>query len=142
MVEEGPTGALRVTDFKTGKDRTKSGLVIGGGAVLQPVLYALTAEKLFGSKRVESGRLYFCTSAGEFSETIVPLDGRARASFGVVVETLKKSLESGFLVAAPNNKDACDWCDYLSVCGQGEVRRVSRKPKDRMAPLAKLRGME
>lgn len=141
-IEEGAAEALRVTDFKTGKDRTKSGLVIGGGAVLQPVLYALAAEKLLGGKRVESGRLYFCTSAGEFSETVVRLDGRARASVGVIAETLERSLENGFLVAAPNSKEACDWCDYVSVCGKGELQRVSRKPKDRLAALAKLRGME
>jgi RecB family exonuclease len=141
-VEESAAGALRVTDFKTGKDRTKTGLVIGGGSVLQPALYALAAEKLFPTRRVSAGRLYFCTSAGEFSETAVPLDGRARTAIAAVAETIGHALESGFLVAAPADKQACDWCDYAAVCGPGELRRVKRKPKDRLAELARLRELE
>ena len=41
--------------------------VINGGQTLQPVLYALAAEKLFtGEGLVTEGRLYFCTSRGGF----------------------------------------------------------------------------
>jgi hypothetical protein len=38
--------ALRATDHKTGKTRPKAGVVVGGGTVLQPLLYALAAEEL------------------------------------------------------------------------------------------------
>jgi CRISPR/Cas system-associated exonuclease Cas4 (RecB family) len=141
-IEESRTGSLRITDFKSGKDRTKEGLVVGGGAVLQPVLYALAAEKLFPGQRVESGRLYYCTSAGEFSDTVVQLDARSRTAIGFVTDTVAQALESGFLPAAPSNKEACEWCDYLPVCGQGELNRTRRKPKDRLATLMKLREME
>jgi hypothetical protein len=34
------------------------GVVVGGGEVLQPVLYALATERLLGP-HVDSGRLYY-----------------------------------------------------------------------------------
>src|SRR5207249_61790 len=112
------------------------------GRMLQPTLYALAAEKLFPGQRVTSGRLYFCTSAGEFGETVVPLDAPGRTAVAVVAETIGQALENGFFPAAPLDKDACAWCDYLPVCGPGEWHRVRRKPPDRLGPLLKLRAME
>ena len=77
LVERHPSGLVRVTDHKTGKAQGKAGQLVAGGTSLQPVLYALAAEKLFGANaKVECGRLYFCTSAGGFTEHIVPLDDR------------------------------------------------------------------
>ncbi len=80
LVERHPSGLVRVTDHKTGRAQGKAGQLVAGGASLQPILYALAAEKLFGDgAKVECGRLYFCTSAGGFSEQIVPLDDPARS---------------------------------------------------------------
>ena len=74
LVERHPSGLLRVTDHKTGKPDGAAGLVINGGKTLQPVLYALAAEKLFeGDDQVTEGRLYFCTAVGGFSHRSVPL---------------------------------------------------------------------
>ena len=42
---------LRVTDYKTGRDWTQRNLVVGGGEMLQPVLYGLAVEQLFGAPR-------------------------------------------------------------------------------------------
>ena len=42
-----PAGLIRVTDHKTGKVGRQADQVINGGQSLQPVLYALAAEKLF-----------------------------------------------------------------------------------------------
>ena len=39
-----PRGELRVTDHKTGRNRTRERMVVGGGEVLQPVLYGLAVE--------------------------------------------------------------------------------------------------
>src|SRR4029079_15580447 len=65
LVERHPSGSLRVTDHKTGRVQANAGQLVGGGTSLQPVLYALAAEKLFDAKaKVECGRLYYCTSAG------------------------------------------------------------------------------
>ena len=51
LVERHSSGKLRATDHKTGKARAKEGVVIGGGQHLQPVLYALACEKVFGIGR-------------------------------------------------------------------------------------------
>ncbi len=72
---------MRVTDHKTGKVRANHGVVVGGGKVLQPVLYALAAEKLLGH-RVEAGRLYYCTSAGGYEERVVEIDRKLQNGDG------------------------------------------------------------
>src|SRR5262249_53190222 len=79
LVERRAGGALRATDYKTGKARAKQDVtVIGGGEVLQPVFYALVLEKLFPGTKVEGGRLYYLTSAGDFTPVSIPLDEEAR----------------------------------------------------------------
>jgi CRISPR/Cas system-associated exonuclease Cas4 (RecB family) len=135
VVDEGPEKALRATDHKTGKKRPRSGVVVEGGEILQPVFYALALEKLFPDRQISGGRLNFCTSAGDFKEVLVPLDRRARAAADQVATALGDALTKGFLPAAPG-KDACKYCDYRPVCGPWEEERISRK-RDR-APLAAL----
>lgn len=138
LVERDPTrGVLRATDHKTGKVRATDGVVIGGGRVLQPVLYALACEKVLGEP-VEMGRLYYCTTDGEFTEREVPVNELARESAEVVTEIIGGALSAGFFPAAPD-KGACAWCDYLAVCGPREELRVRRKPADRLSELNRLR---
>ena len=139
LVERHVTGKLRATDHKTGKARAKEGVVIGGGEHLQPVLYALACEKLLDGP-VESGRLYYCTAAGNYEERVVALDDFARGYAGIMVETVGGALAEGFLPAAPA-RDACVWCDYLAVCGPHEERRVRVKPQERLVPLKSLREL-
>ena len=140
LVETSAHGTYRVTDYKTGKQQAKDGVYIGGGKVLQPVLYALAVEKLLPGKRVESGRLYYCTSTGGFSHITVPLDERARAAAALVARAVGESLRAGFLPAAPE-KDACRWCDYRPVCGPYEETRAEKfKTRERLEHLAQLRG--
>ena len=46
LVERKPkTTVLRVTDHKTGKNRSAKGSIIGGGAQLQPIIYSLAVEE-------------------------------------------------------------------------------------------------
>lgn len=141
LVEKGPDGALRATDYKTGKVRAEPGTVIDGGRTLQPALYALALEKLFPGSRVEGGRLYYCTHAGDFTSVPVALDAEARGSVQKLAQTVSQALAGGFLPAAPRDDKECEWCDYLPVCGPGEFRRVARKPKDLLEPLVQLREM-
>ena len=96
----------------------KSDLLIDGGKSLQPLLYALAAEKLFaGQAEVSTGRLYFCTSAGGFTEQVVPLDDRARAAaVQVSRREIGDAVARTFLPASPD-KGQCDLCDYRVVCG-------------------------
>ena len=139
LVERHVAGKLRATDHKTGKARAKTGVVIGGGQHLQPVLYALACEKLL-DEPVESGRLYYCTSAGGYEERIVPLDDFSRGVAGLLVENVGRALGEGFLPAAPE-KDGCKWCDYRPVCGPNEEHRVTKKPQKPLEDLKKLREM-
>src|SRR6184192_1932658 len=139
LVERHARGAVRATDHKTGKARAADGVVIGGGQVLQPVLYALALEQLL-PEPVEGGRLYYCTADGGFQERVVPLDAESRASAGTVADIVGRALADGFLPAAPV-AGACRWCDYRPVCGPHEEARVARKPPERLAELARLRAL-
>src|SRR4029077_6704269 len=114
---------LRVTDHKTGKNRSTPDLIVGGGKVLQPVLYSLAVERGLG-KRVVAGRLFYSTTAGGFVEREIPIDDYARAQGLQVLTIIDRSVVMGFLPAAPE-KDACRWCDFRSVCGPREEDRVS-----------------
>ena len=74
VIERSAAGdMLRVTDHKTGKNRSNRDLIIGGGAVLQPVLYSAAVEQGLG-RRVVTGRLYYCTTAGGFAEHPIPIN--------------------------------------------------------------------
>jgi CRISPR/Cas system-associated exonuclease Cas4 (RecB family) len=138
LVERRADGALRATDYKTGKARAVDGTLIGGGETLQPVFYALTLEKLFPGERVDSGRLYYATSNGDFKEVVMPLDDDARRAAADVAKTIGRALEEGFLPAAPAPR-GCEWCDYRPVCGPYEEQRTKKKRQDKLAPLLELR---
>ncbi len=135
------TGRLRVTDYKTGKVRAEKGAVVGGGETLQPVLYALTLEKIFPEAGVDSGRLYYLTTKGAFEERTVPLSAQAREHAEVVARTIEDGLARGFLPAAPA-EGACRWCDYRVHCGPREEERTKRKPVKDLGLLRKLRDLE
>jgi CRISPR/Cas system-associated exonuclease Cas4 (RecB family) len=137
LIERSADGTqLRVTDHKTGVDRTAPDVVIGGGETLQPVLYGLAVEKAL-KMSVAEARLSFCTSRGGFSERVVTLNDRARAQGREVLGVIDRAIESGFLPQAPREK-ACEHCDFRVVCGPWEEERVTRKdPK----PLADLRAL-
>ncbi len=139
LVERRANGKVRVTDHKTGKARTATNLVVGGGKALQPLLYALAAEKLL-AREVESGRLYYCTAAGGYEERVVALNSENRASITLIVETINQALADGFLPAAPE-KDACTWCDFLGVCGSREEIRTKIKPAKQLAHLTRIREL-
>jgi len=144
LVERGEGGALRVTDHKTGRVRAARGVVIGGGKVLQPLIYALAAERILGAP-VGFGRLYYCTAAGGYEERVVPIDGAARAAGASFTAVIKRALADGFLPAAPGERE-CVYCDYRRVCGPYEEMRVKHKSAgkqvaDRLADLTALRAM-
>jgi CRISPR/Cas system-associated exonuclease Cas4 (RecB family) len=128
---------LRVTDYKTGRDFTKRNLVVGGGEMLQPVLYGLAVQHLLGASVVQS-RLYYCTRAGGFSERVVPLSEDARAQGPAVLSVVDRAIEAGFLPAAPRAR-ACGICDFRDVCGPLEETRITRKDQARLDPLRALR---
>ena len=137
LVERSRAGdRLRVTDHKTGADRTADGLVVGGGEVLQPVLYALAVEQALGVPVSES-RLFHCTARGGFRERVVPIDERARRLGREVLEVVDRAVAAGNLPPAPR-ENACRICDFRVVCGPYEEIRLRRKDP---APLADLREL-
>jgi CRISPR/Cas system-associated exonuclease Cas4 (RecB family) len=131
--------ALRVTDHKTGKAPQNRPQYVGGGAILQPLLYALAAEQLLGQP-VESGSLFFCTQRGDFSTVDISLNTQSRQRVAQVLETIGRFLENGFLPAAPQS-GACAICDYRPVCGPYEEQRAKRKLTERLEPLVNIRNL-
>ena len=139
LIERQPTaGTLRVTDHKTGRNRTTWKTVIDGGAILQPVLYSLAVEEALGAP-VASGRLFYCTAAGGFTDHEIPLNDANRRAGLEALEVIDRAIELGFLPAAPD-EGACAWCDFRPVCGPHEEQRIARKSPDKLGDLHALRG--
>jgi CRISPR/Cas system-associated exonuclease Cas4 (RecB family) len=130
-------GALRITDHKTGAERTDPGLVIGKGEVLQPVLYGLAVEAALALPVTEA-RLFYCTARGGFTEHTVKLDDRARREGLGVLEIIDGAIANGFLPPAPRD-GACGRCDFRAVCGPYEEERWRRKEQAPLAALTALR---
>jgi ATP-dependent helicase/nuclease subunit B len=138
LVEERANGDLRVTDHKTGRYRGKDSLIVGGGAVLQPVLYSLALEAAT-NRPVAEGRLYYATSDGGYREVRIPLTAPARRMGVEVLEIIDRAIEGGFLAAAPAER-ACTWCDFRPVCGPTAEHRIGRcKSQEPLADLLELR---
>ncbi len=129
---------FRVTDHKTGVNRTATGLVVGRGEALQPVLYGLAVEQIAGQPVIES-RLSYCTRTGEFSERVVPMNDATRRRGLEVLDLIDRAIARGFLPPAPRAK-ACAMCDFRAVCGPGEERRIAVKDARALADLDALRS--
>ncbi|MGK4007926.1 PD-(D/E)XK nuclease family protein [Sorangium sp. So ce1036] len=144
LVERSVWGAMRATDYKTGKARAPRDAVVSGGGALQPVLYALALEKLMPpGTQVESGRLYYCTSAGGFTEVPIYLDARAREAAAQVAGIIGEAIDRAALLPLPA-EGACAQCDYRPVCGPyeelrtGKIKRRDVEPRRRLEQLRRL----
>ncbi|AUX39109.1 hypothetical protein SOCE26_004910 [Sorangium cellulosum] len=144
LVERSVWGAMRATDYKTGKARSPRDAVVSGGGALQPVLYALALEKLMPpGTQVESGRLYYCTSAGGFTEVPIYLDARAREAAAQVAGIIGDAIDKAALLPLPA-EGACAQCDYRPVCGPyeelrtGKIKRRDIEPRRRLEQLRRL----
>jgi CRISPR/Cas system-associated exonuclease Cas4 (RecB family) len=139
--EHRQTKVLRITDHKTGRKPDKiDKVIVGGGSVLQPVLYALAVDTALGVP-VSHGRLFYCTANGGFHEHGIPLDPRTQAMGLEVLQVVDRAIAAGFLAAVPT-KESCDRCDFRTVCGPRVFDRVARKPVDvpTLADLAAIRS--
>jgi ATP-dependent helicase/nuclease subunit B len=140
LVERKPgTNILRVTDYKTSRNRSPRHSVVTGGTLLQPVLYSLAVEAATGL-RAESGRFWYCTSAGGFSQHVVAMNDRARNLGLEVLTIIDRALELGTFPAAPAERQ-CDFCDFRPVCGPDLPRRIRRKSPDLLGDLKSLREL-
>src|SRR5262245_9226451 len=139
LIERKPgTNILRVVDHKTSKNRSERGSIIGHGQQLQPVIYSLAVEAATGGT-VESARFSYCTTAGGFTEHVVPINERTRGMGIEALEIIDRSVELGMLPPAPAER-ACSFCDFLPVCGPNQERRARRKSREQIADLLQLRG--
>jgi len=138
----GAATALRITDYKSGANRTKDGLMFGAGELLQPALYALAVESIFPGLKVRESRLSFCTAAGEFKDRVVAVDDQLRTRSMEVLAAIDDAIAFGFLPPAPR-EDACRYCDFLSVCGPYEETRWKKKDRTQhgLDDLVWLRGL-
>lgn len=136
LVERGPQG-LRVTDHKTGLVRVQDGAIVDGGKSLQRVLYSLAAEKVL-KEDVVSARLFYSTARGGFTERSVDINEWSRLQATQVLDAVDSAVSEGRLHPAPREKD-CRWCDFRSVCGPHEERRVRVKDAGPLSALSDLR---
>ncbi len=137
----GQSELWRVTDYKTGRyPHAKAKVQVGGGEILQPLLYAMAAESVLDVP-VTSGRLHYATRKGGYRVLDVALNDDSREAMGVVLSAVDSALEAGFLPAVPR-PDACRRCDFRLVCGPDEETRHKRKSDDpRLAPLHHVRNL-
>jgi CRISPR/Cas system-associated exonuclease Cas4 (RecB family) len=113
--------------------------VVGGGEVLQPVLYSLVVEAALGHPVAEA-RLFYATSRGGFSDRVVPINDLTRRYGLEVLEIIDRAVSDAALPPAPRAK-ACDWCDFRPICGPGEEERSARKDRTLIADLDELRSL-
>jgi RecB family exonuclease len=139
MVERHTSGALRVTDHKTGAIPDPKPVWVGRGETLQPLLYAMAAEAVLGEK-VISGRLHYATLRRNYQVIEIPASDAARARARQVLSTIDGSLRSGFIPAAPREK-ACANCEYQVVCGPYEQERTAMKSQPELRHLAEIRRL-
>jgi len=140
LIEKHPVrGTLRITDHKTGKPPQDLPMYVGGGALLQPLAYAMAAEALLGAS-AEVSRLSYCTERGGYQEIRFDVTPRHRAFFTHAMSLIDGQIDRGFLPAAPQ-AGACGLCDYLPVCGPNEERRTARKRREPLEALQDLRNI-
>jgi ATP-dependent helicase/nuclease subunit B len=139
LTEQNASCAIRVTDYKTGKDRAGGSVVVGQGELLQPVLYSLAVERI-RKQSVSEARLWYCTSTGGYSERVIPISDSTRSCGSEVLKIIDEAVQAGFLPPAPR-EGACNWCDFRAVCGPYEEPRSTRKDQKPLAALFHLREM-
>ncbi len=131
-------GYLRATDYKTGRFPDPAPEFIGGGQYLQPMIYALAAEQILEGGSASSGSLFYCTARTNYQRVEIDVTTESRAALSEAFETIERSIEEGFLPAAPR-AEACGTCDFRAACSSDEEEKSGRKDKEPLARLLRLR---
>ena len=141
LVEKNAAGELRVTDHKTGRyPYNLKSCVVGGGEVLQPVLYALAVQELL-SRLPGHSQLSYATLRGEYKTIPIRIDAEAERRAGRVLKGIDEWIDQAFLPAAPK-ADGCKGCDYMPVCGPYEEQRVKEKSQAELRSLTEIRRLK
>ena len=140
LVERNSGGSIRVTDHKTGRFPFQlKNCVIGGGEVLQPVLYALAVETLLGETPGQS-QLSYATLRGAYQNIPVLINAESRGRAMQVLAVADEWIDKAFLPAAPK-REGCKKCPYLPVCGPYEELRVTEKSQAELRSLNDIRRL-
>ena len=97
---EAASGALRITDHKTGKRPDTIPLYVGGGKLLQPLLYGLAAQGLLGHG-VGTGRLFYATQKGAYEVVTIQIHEKSRQILARLLANIDANVANGFLPPAP-----------------------------------------
>jgi ATP-dependent helicase/DNAse subunit B len=128
--------AIRVVDYKTGKNRLDEKAEFQGGKKLQLAIYLMAAAKIYGLKDLEESlaEYYFVSSDGEFGvHSFTGEDWEAKLErLTQLLSTLHGAILQGLFPVDPGvSGDHCDWCDYTLICDKA-VQRIhgfkSRSP--------------
>ncbi len=127
---------LRVTDHKTGKNRSNPDLIVGGGAVLQPVLYSVAIEQGLGT---EGRRRAACSTARPPAASPSTRSRSTTTRAGRDCRCWRSSIARSSTDFSPPRpaKDACRWCDFRPVCGPREEERVGAQGAGSRSPISR-----
>ena len=147
-VDRAPSGALVVSDYKTGAQRTLSDLKkdpLGGGRLLQLPIYALAARARFGSELPVRARYWLVSEQRSAPCYSLTLTDELQAHFRGLLGLMAGAVEAGVFPGAPLDRsgdrqfDSCRWCDFDVVCPVTRDRQWERKRRDPvLAPLMAL----
>jgi len=133
----GPTGQVRVIDYKTGKHFWKKEEQFKGGRELQLALYNRAAKALFPDHDVAEAVYYYSTATGDYKRKSCPATPEVDGTLTKVLSTLDDLAVAGVF---PPVADSCTFCDFKPVCGPFREQRAQRKSGDpRLAGFKRLR---
>jgi PD-(D/E)XK nuclease superfamily len=129
---------VRVSDYKTGAEPPKAGeIIIGRGAELQRVLYALAARQLAADNPQVVARLVFLDAdrpkpyrLPDVDEAIAEISGHIRAA----VHLLRRG------IALPGPEAHEDWNDFHWRCRWRRPSIFRAKERHSVAPSVTSRG--
>ena len=130
---------LRIVDYKSGAyPKWNSAITVHGGEVLQPLLYAMAAHRIFGM-RVRGGRLLYASVRGQYRSHSIAVTPENEEVLTTCLGYINTAILNAFLPAAPAT-GACEHCDYRRICGPYEEERLKRK-KDTLGGLQEMRKL-
>jgi len=147
-VDRAPSGALVVSDYKTGAQRTLADLrtdPLGGGRLLQLPVYALAARTRFGSDLPVRARYWLVSEQRSAPCYSLTLTDDVQAYFRALLGLMAEAVDAGVFPGAPLDRpgdrqfDGCRFCDFDVVCPVNRDRQWARKRGDpALAPLVAL----
>jgi superfamily I DNA/RNA helicase len=106
-----------------------------------PSLYLLETQdaRSVTDEPVSVGRLFYSTLRANYQTFDVPISDLTRTRVDLLLATIDRAIEKGFLPAAPR-EGACERCEFLPVCGPWEEERCKQKHQPALRPLKDVRG--